>query len=557
MTTKKNGFSTSISGFHAAVEGLMITLPRCAAIALFSLVCVVAPGSAQAPASLPSVQLPPPLARVLTDYEAAWARKDAAALASLFAEDGFVLSNGAPPVRGRAGIQKHYAGAGGPLSLRALAFATSGDVGYIIGAFATRKGAADAGKFTLTLKKDGDGRWLIMSDTDNGNSRGPGPGSAAVGEALPRATPESLGLAPARLQEATDLLRRFVTEGKIAGAVAGVARKGKLAYLEAAGYQDLESRTPMTPRSLFRIYSMTKSITAVAVMMLHEEGRFSLTDPVSKYLPEFQRVTVFVSGESGPTRPPAREVTVEDLLLHTAGLNHRTSHLYERADVRSRAITLPAFVANITRVPLMEDPHTKFRYSEATTVLGRLVEIWSGQPFDAFLDERVFQPLKMIDTGFWARPEQHARLTRTYATTTGGLTPRELEAVPFTERPTLIEGAVGLVSTVPDYLRFSQMLLNKGELDGVRILKATTVETMTANGLPHDMVMVRAGTGWGLANVNVAPDGEYGWDGTAGTIFWIDPAKEMVIVLMTQIVPPNPDSVRQRFKTFVKESLVP
>jgi len=536
----------------------MSHLPRCATIVVITLACLVAPGRAQpAPASLPSVDLPPPLARVLTDYEAAWAKKDAAALAALFADDGFVLSTGVPPVRGRAAIQQHYARAGGALSLRALAFATSGDVGYIIGAFATAKGAPDAGKFTLTLKKDAGGRWLIMSDMDNGNSRGPGPGSAAAADALPRATPESVGLAPARLQEGTDMLRRFVTEGKIAGAVAGVARKGKLVYLEAAGFQDLESRAPMTPRSLFRIYSMTKSITAVAVMMLHEEGRFALTDPVSKYLPEFRRVTVFVSGESGPTRPPAREMTVEDLLLHTSGLNHRTSHLYERAEVRSRAFTLPTFVENITRVPLMEDPHTRFRYSEATTVLGRLVEIWSGKPFDVFLDERLFKPLAMIDTAFWARPEQQARLTRVYATTPAGLTPREIERVPFTERPTLIEGAVGLVSTVPDYLRFSQMLLNKGELDGTRILQAKTVETMVTNSLSPAMLEVRAGTGWGLANVNVAPDGEYGWDGTAGTIFWIDPAKEMVIVLMTQIVPPNPDSVRQRFKTLVKQSVMP
>ena len=379
----------------------------------------------------------------------------------------------------------------------------------------------------------------------------------AVADALPRAAPESVGLAPASLRKATDMLSRFVTEGKIPGAVGAVARKGKLAYLEAVGFQDLETRAPMVPRSLFRIYSMSKPVTAVAAMMLHEEGRFSLTDPVSKYLPEFQRATVFLSGEAGPTRPPAREITVEDLLLHTSGINHRTSHLYERAEVRSRAITLPKFIENIVRVPLMEDPHTKFRYSEATTVVGRLVEIWSGKPFDTFLDERLFRPLAMTDTGFWARPEQRARLAAVYATTPGGLTPRELEAVPFTERPTLVEGAVGLVSTVPDYLRFSQMLLNKGELEGVRILTAKTVETMTANSLSAAMVKVRAGTGWGLANVNVAPDGEYGWDGTAGTIFWIDPAKEMVIVLMTQIVPPNPDSVRQRFKTFVKESLVP
>jgi CubicO group peptidase (beta-lactamase class C family)/ketosteroid isomerase-like protein len=536
------------------VEELMSNVLRRAAIALISMICLVASGNAQAPApaSPPTVMLPPPLARVLTDYEAAWGKKDAAALASLFAEDGFVLSSGVPPVRGRAAIQQHYASAGGPLSLRALAFATDGAIGYIIGAFARQKGEPDLGKFTLTLKKDAGGRWLIVSDMDNGNTRPPGPGGAAV-NALPRATPESVGLAPAGLRQATEMLTRFVAEGKIAGAVGAVARKGKLAYLEAVGFQDLETRTPMAPRSLFRIYSMTKSITAVAVMMLHEEGRFSLTDPVSKYLPEFKSVTVFVSGEAGPTRAPAREVTVEDLLLHTSGLNHRTSHLYERADVRSRAITLPKFVENIVRVPLMEDPHTKFRYSEATTVLGRLVEIWSGKSFESFLDERLFQPLAMVDTGFWARAEQRARLTQVYATTPAGLTPREIETVPFTERPTLVEGAVGLISTVPDYLRFGQMLLDKGELDGVRILKAKTVETMTTNGLPAAMVQIRAGTGWGLANVNVAPDGEYGWDGTAGTIFWIDPAKETVIVLMTQIVPPNPDSVRQRFKTFVKQ----
>ena len=382
-------------------------------------------------------------------------------------------------------------------------------------------------------------------------------GTAQAVASMPRATPESVGLAPARLRLATEMLAKFAADGKIPGAVAGVARKGKVAYLEAAGFQDLETRAPMTPRSLFRIYSMTKPVTAVAAMMLQEEGKFSLTDPVSKYLPEFSRVTVFVSGESGPSRPAAGEITVEDLLLHTSGLDHRTSHLYERAEVRSRAITLPKFIENIVRVPLMEDPHTRFRYSEATTVVGRLVEIWSGKPFDAFMQERLLGPLKMADTTFWVERERQSRLTRVYQTTPAGLTPRELETVPFTEKPALIEGAVGLVSTVPDYLRFCQMLLNKGELDGVRVLKAATVEKMTANGLQPAMVQVRAGTGWGLANVSVAPDGEYGWDGTAGTIFWVNPATEMSIVLMTQVVPPNPDSVRQRFKTLVKEALVP
>lgn len=379
--------------------------------------------------------------------------------------------------------------------------------------------------------------------------------AGADADPLPRATPEAVGLSTAGLRQATDLLSQFVADRKIAGGVAAVARKGKLAYLEAVGFQDLEARSPMAPRSIFRIYSMTKSVTAVAVMMLHEEGRFGLQDPVTKYLPEFRRVTVLESG--GPTRPPSREMTVEDLLLHTSGLSHRTSEVYRQAQVRSRSIPLPQSIENIVRVPLMEDPHTTYRYSEATTVLGRLVEIWSGKALDVFLDERVFRPLAMIDTSFTVRPEQRPRLTRVYAVSQSGLTPTEIEEVPFTERPALLEGAVGLISTVPDYLRFSQMLLNKGELDGVRILRSATVEKMVVNGLPEPILKARGGSmGWGLANVNVAQDGEYGWDGSAGTIFWIDPRNEMITILMTQSSPANPDSLRQRFKTLVQQSLV-
>jgi len=375
---------------------------------------------------------------------------------------------------------------------------------------------------------------------------------AAVDDPLPRATPESVGFSAPRLRQATDLLNQFVADRKIAGASAAVARRGRLVYLEAVGFQNLDTRTPMDARSIFRIYSMTKSVTAVAVMMLHEEGRFSLQDPLSKYLPEFRRV--MVREADGTTRAPAREITVEDLLLHTSGLSHRTSELYRRADVRSRSIALPQFIDNIVRAPLMEDPHTAFRYSEATTVLGRLVEIWSGKTLDLFFDERILRPLKMIDTGFWTRADQRTRLTQVYATSSGGLTPIEIETVPFTEKPALIEGAVGLVSTVPDYLRFSQMLLNKGELDGARILEAATVERMIVNGLPDAIVKSRNGLGWGLANVNVSSDGEYGWDGTAGTIFWIDPHTETITILMTQSSPANPDGLRQKFKTLVQQA---
>ena len=385
---------------------------------------------------------------------------------------------------------------------------------------------------------------------------------AAQPVALPRAAPESVGLDPNRLKEATALLNQFVIERKIAGAVAAVARDGKVAYLEAVGFQNLESRTPMTERSLFRIYSMTKAVTAVSAMILQEEGKFDLRDPVSKFLADFRTVRVLVE-PGGQARPPAREVTVADLLLHTSGLSHRTSELYRTTRVRSRRSTLPQFITNIVRVPLMEDPGTRFHYSEATTVVGRLIEIWSGKPLDVFMRERVFTPLGMSDTGFWAQPEQRARLATVYeAQADGGLQPYEIEELPFTERPVLLEGAVGLLSTVPDFMRFSQMLLNRGELSGVRVLSAKTVDLITANGLPEPILRSRGGgMGWGLANVNVVLDpsvipgapnvGEYGWDGTAGTIFWIDPKDEMVTVLMTQSWPANPDSLRQRFKALV------
>jgi CubicO group peptidase (beta-lactamase class C family) len=384
-------------------------------------------------------------------------------------------------------------------------------------------------------------------------------------KSLPRAASETVGLSGERLRDAADLLQQFVKDGKIAGAVAAVARRGQLAWLEAAGVQDLETRSPMSARSLFRIYSMTKPVTAVAVMMLHEDGRFRLTDPVARYLPAFKNVTV---ATEGGTRPPTRDMTIEDLLLHTSGLNHRTSEVYRRAQVRSRSMTLDTFMDNITRVPLMEDPGTRFRYSEATTVLGRLVEIWSGKPFDVFLNERLFGPLAMNDTMFWVPADSRARLTTVYAPGAApGLTPIELETLPFTERPTLIEGAVGLVSTVPDYLRFCQMLLNGGALEGTRVLKAETVARMTANGLPESILAARGGAmGWGLANVNVvlsaaagaspANRGEYGWDGTAGTIFWVDPSTQMITVLMTQSSPANPDSIRQRFKTIVQRAVI-
>ena len=383
----------------------------------------------------------------------------------------------------------------------------------------------------------------------------------------PRATPAAVGLSAERLQDATAVLRQAVVDHQVAGAVALVARRGKIAYLEPVGMQDVESRVPMSERTLFRIYSQTKAVTAVAVMMLREEGKFQLADPASKWLPEFKNVMVQTA--DGGSRNPSREITIEDLLLHTSGLSHRNDAPYRQRQVRVRSQGLARFVTNITQAPLMEDPGRRFRYSEGTTVLGRLVEVWSGQPFDTFVTERILKPLGMNDTSFWVEGKAQARLATVYRRAqAGGLAPFEIEEdVPFTTRPALIEGAVGLVSTAPDFLRFCQMLLNKGELDGVRLLSTATVEMMTTNGLSSPVLQQRGGaTGWGLANVDVVitpsprgyltAAGEYGWDGSAGTFFSIDPARQLIVMLFAQNVPASPEGLRQRFKAAIDQSVV-
>jgi CubicO group peptidase (beta-lactamase class C family) len=392
-------------------------------------------------------------------------------------------------------------------------------------------------------------------------------GSAQREGGMPRATPESVGMSGERLQAATTLLRQFVADGKIIGAVAAVARRGKVIYLEPVGLQSLESKAPMTGASLFRVYSMTKAVTAVGVMMLVEERKLRLSDPASKHLPEFKNVKVQDSGTGAP-RSPSREITIQDLLLHTSGLSHRTSALYRQRQVRSRDIGLPQFVTNITSAPLLEDPGTRFRYSEATTVLGRIIEVVSGKSFDAFVTERILRPLGMNDTTFWVEGDARQRLATVYQRgQDGSIAALEIEDVPFTQKPALMEGAVGLVSTAGDFLRFSQMLLNKGQLDGKRLLSAATTDSITKNGLSEPILQARGGAlGWALGNVDVVVGpgsrgylttiGEYGWDGSAGTFFAVDPSRELVVTLMTQNLPANPDGLRQKFKAAVLQSIV-
>lgn len=385
-------------------------------------------------------------------------------------------------------------------------------------------------------------------------------------DGLPRAaSPERVGLSSSILDRVSNLVNRYIAEQKIAGGVLAVARNGETALIRAYGYQNLPRGMAMSTETIFRIYSMSKPVTAVAVMILHEEGHFDLDDPVAEYLPEFERLRI---AENGETRPPVRPVTIRDLLLHTSGLSHRTSRLYTEANVRDRSRPLNEFIDAIVDVPLAEDPGTRFRYSEAPTVLGRLVEVWSGQPLDVFMQERIFEPLGMVDTGFHVPDEDYDRLATVYRYSVGmPLEPVELEAVPFSEPPALLEGAVGLVSTVPDYLRFAQMLLNRGEIDGVRILEAESVQFLTTNGLSDELLDARGGGfGWSPGSLNVLMDpatvdypagvGEFGWSGSAGTVFWVDPQAQLIAILMTQVQPADPDRLWEDFRTHIGHALI-
>ena len=401
------------------------------------------------------------------------------------------------------------------------------------------------------------------------------PTPPAAAQDLAPAAPESAGMSPDRLAEATQALQAHVNRSNIAGVVAAVARHGRIVYFEALGQRDRETGDAMARDDLFRLYSMTRPITSTAVMMLWEEGRFRLDDPISRYLPQFADQRVFADAgapDLARTRPREGDITVRNLLTHTSGIGSRSSPIYRAEQVRLRSITLPQLVDNAARVPLFEDPGTRFRYGVSTTILGRLVEVWSGQPFEEFLAERLFGPLGMTDTVFWADGERTDRLTTVYRLDDGSgeLYPWAIEQVPFTERPALIEGGVGLLSTVMDYLRFSQMFLNGGTLDGVRVLEPETVALMIRNHVP-DAVMplsrsgYMAGSGWGLGfNVVLdagrysfpVGDGEYWWDGSSGTRFSIDPEHGLITVIMAAVSPSRGGGFREEFKDLVYRAIV-
>ncbi|MEM7414864.1 MAG: serine hydrolase domain-containing protein [Gemmatimonadota bacterium] len=370
------------------------------------------------------------------------------------------------------------------------------------------------------------------------------------------------GLDPTTLAEITDAVAAVVDRDELAGSVVAVSRHGQMAYLQATGLQDIDTRVPMQDESIFRIYSMSRAITAVAVGTLVDAGRLSFDDPVHRYLPAFADVRV--RQEGGPDRAPSRPITVRDLLLHTAGLNFRNAEDYRAAEVRSRARSLDDFVTRLASLPLYEDPGTRFRYGTASTIAGAVVEAAAGQPLDEYMREAVLDPLGMSDTGFWVPPEKVGRLATPYRVLDGGgLEAFATEDVPFTRRAALIDGAVGMLSTAPDFLRFCQMLLDGGELDGVRVLSEATTAELIRNGLSDEILATRrGGRGWSMANASVriedgdaARAGEFTWNGSVGADFWVDPTTQTIVVTMWQSSPANPSRLRQQILDIVRRAI--
>lgn len=390
----------------------------------------------------------------------------------------------------------------------------------------------------------------------------------------PAASAEDVGMSTSRLALMDSVLKHYVDAGHVPGFVAGIARHGKLVYLSAAGFQDLENQVPMTPEAMFQIRSMSKPIASLAAMQLIEQGRLSLQDPVSRYIPSFADMEVFddPTDVNSTTHKPAREITIEDLLLHIGGLSHRDRPLYQQRQVRSRADTLAQLVEKVAAVPLIAEPGTLWNYSISTTVLGRIVEIVSGQEFDDYLQQQVLTPLAMSDTGFYVPEDKRSQLTQVYRIRDGELVREPDMDVPITVDPPLKEGAAGMVSTVPDYLRFLQAMLNGGELDGVRVLRADTVQQMIADQLPAQVLPISlnppapmADLGWGYGfSVVIDGDasnfhrnnGEFGWNGSLGTFSWADPQTGISAVLMLQVQPSGAYNLSALFKTLAWQALL-
>jgi CubicO group peptidase (beta-lactamase class C family) len=396
-----------------------------------------------------------------------------------------------------------------------------------------------------------------------------------------------------RLERITDhLQRRYIEPGRIAGCQTLIARHGEVVYEQTLGLADLARATKLRDDAIFRIYSMTKPITSVALMMLHERGLFQLNDPIVSFVPEWSEQRAWVSGE-GPNmqlEPLKRPITFRDLLTHTGGLTyggglpgvgveHPVDHVYREHKIRTfpGKEPLAVFLRKLGRMPLMFQPGTHFMYSISTDVCGALVELLSGQTFDAFLREHIFEPLQMHDTAFFVPEGKRERFAANYQRRPD----KTLDLIDdpttsqFLREPVFVSGGGGLVGTSRDYLRFCEMLRRGGELDGARLLAPRTIQLMRKNHLPDGKLLSSLavgryaesntqgiGFGLGLASTvdqveaGSVSQGEYYWGGAASTIFWIDPKEELVVIFMTQLMPSRTFDFRGQLKSLVYSSLV-
>ena len=430
-------------------------------------------------------------------------------------------------------------------------------------------------------------------------------GFAVTAKEIPQSKPERQGFSSDRLQRITEHMDAKVEDGTMAGGMGVIARNGKIIYQQTYGFADREARRKMKNDAVYRIYSMTKPITAVALMILYEEGKFRLNDPVARYLPEMANLKVALStagtnmvsdgttsrtigsGDDslvGQTREPARQPTVRDLLRHTAGLtygvfgNTEVDQIYRKAGLLGNHLSLKEFTTALGKMPLQYDPGQQWHYSVSVDVQGRLVEALSGMTFGEFLKERIFGPLDMPDTDFQVNEMNKNRLTQIYQpkgikpgnffspSTSPGL---EVANPAVSERYVnggkFESGGGGLLSTARDYLRFSQMMLNGGQLDGVRVLSRKTVGLMTVNHLGQiPMGFGGRGSGFGLGFGivldpgevgEVSSAGEYNWGGAAGTRFWIDPQEQLIGMFMVQSIP-HRTRLSGDFKVLAYQALV-
>ncbi len=398
--------------------------------------------------------------------------------------------------------------------------------------------------------------------------------------------PEDVGLSSQRLARVDAWREALVASGKLAGATTLVMRRGHIAHLGCSGHADRERGVAMAPETLVRIYSMTKPLTSVAIMMLYEEGRFQLDDPITRFLPCFKGMRVFTSGSRGSyeTVPAVRDITFRDLLTHTSGLTYGMMHanmvdaMYRDQDVdfQTSDRTLADVVETAASLPLLAQPGEEWNYSIATDVLGHLVAVISGQDFASFMQQRILAPLGMVDTAFHVPAGKLPRFAACYRKGEDGQAallddPRESR---FNAPRAIASGGGGLISTVGDYTRFCRFLLDKGELDGVRLLGRKTIELMMTNHLRGDMAAMGQprfsestyeGVGFGLGfSVMLDParaqilgtPGECAWGGAASTAFWVDPAEEMAVILLTQLMPSSTYPLRRELRVLTYQAIV-